>query len=283
MMSILSFGFSVLAVFFFSEATSVTSPYRKLNYDQHNPNSEYSSGKNGKKIVASARNRELGIQEMAIHDITIFFQGMSTPLYDNDRLAFRGSTAMSLIDSVVSGNDGYVTDKLSLSTDIVDEGDDYIVCNFKITLEKVVSSSILDIEMMVKDRIVHAFSDPAFVSSYIRLLKLSSTAFRQVTDVALTKFTPEPTQYPSFSLLEYHCEGLVLDLYGINALNQVDRYLLKIVVEGFLLERLQSKLDYGEFETVVVKFSFPNDFFFQQNENVYAGIRGCPIQLCCSF
>jgi len=208
-----------------------------------------------------------------LDDITIYFQGLPTSFDKNTRQAFEKSTERYLTESVLAG-----TSDFKFSSKITDQGRGYVICDFEIELQGKAAPSISAAEVMFRDLISYSFNDAYSNKSYIKLLKDSSFNFRNIKAVSLVaKWTSEPTRspkptaimtdsptlVPASSLLEFYVDGLFLEFYGIAELNQLDRYLLKIVTEKFLQGAIIPELG-ADFQKVTVKLTVSEDYFFNK-------------------
>eukprot|EP00588_Corethron_pennatum_P003015 CAMPEP_0194297804 /NCGR_PEP_ID=MMETSP0169-20130528/59808_1 /TAXON_ID=218684 /ORGANISM="Corethron pennatum, Strain L29A3" /LENGTH=1196 /DNA_ID=CAMNT_0039047711 /DNA_START=302 /DNA_END=3892 /DNA_ORIENTATION=- len=246
----------------------------ELNSDKFNINR-----KNSKKLVdfsdsdilldsnrvAFPRKRSLQKKtiDIFIKDVKLWFRKLPPSLDLNDILAFEGSTSISLGISVFLSDKGYDSSNSSLTVKIVEQGEEYMVCDFKITIENS-ASSVTQIRKMFTELIYKSFGDEAFIDQYIRLLQMSSPTFKKVTDVSLTEWTPEPTSSPTTSLVYIEFDGLMMEFYGINQLRPSQKRVLKTITEEFLLKTLKSELDYEKFGNVQLEFSFSNKFVFHK-------------------
>lgn len=220
--------------------------------------------------VRSLANAE---KTVFLNDITIYFQGLPTLFDENTRKAFEKSTERYLTESVLAG-----TSDFKFSSKITDQGRGYVICDFEIELQGKAAPSISAAEVMFRDLISYSFNDAYSNKSYIKLLKDSSFNFQNIKAVSLVaKWTSEPTRSPepttittatptlspASPLQEFYVDGLFLEFYGIAELNQLDRYLLKIVTEKFLQGAIIPELG-ADFQQVTVKLTVSEDYFFNK-------------------
>eukprot|EP00588_Corethron_pennatum_P005279 CAMPEP_0194301276 /NCGR_PEP_ID=MMETSP0169-20130528/61706_1 /TAXON_ID=218684 /ORGANISM="Corethron pennatum, Strain L29A3" /LENGTH=773 /DNA_ID=CAMNT_0039051507 /DNA_START=578 /DNA_END=2899 /DNA_ORIENTATION=- len=128
---------------------------------------------------------------------------------------------------------------------------------------------------MFRDLIEISFGDSTFLDTYVSLLRLSSKAFGDVEKLSLTEISSSVNSAMSilesspvkaqptaiFSQLTFVLPNVVLDYFGVNDLNQFERFLLKSITEEFLIGVLTIEIAYIKFEEVIVTFSDVDDFF----------------------
>jgi len=241
----------------------------KQDFVRHAPGGEYSKKKDDSPTevnkfqeptnnIYGGRSRSLATETIFIRHVEILFKGMSQFFDDGARRAFEDATAMSLLSYM-----GHDRSNLALTVDAVEKGRDYVVCDFKITWEDTTISSPIDANMAPKEIIAKIFGDPSFIESYIRLLKISSPAeFQHISEIGLLKWTPNPTPSPSSSVRDLQCEGIFLEYYGINTLNEADRSVIKVLTEEFLTDELVNGLGYTGIGKLSLQF-----FFFDHFDN----------------
>jgi len=207
---------------------------------------------------------------IVVSNVKIWFRGLPPSLTHHDKLAFEGSTSISLSNTIHLSSEGKYGSNFSLTVSIVAFGEDYLVCDFKTALFDGASLKLDDAEGQFRTSILDSFSEPTFIENYVRLLYLSSPTFKYITDVSLIPLTSEPTLFPTASLSDIRFDGIMLEFYGIRELNQFQMYLLKTSTEGFLLDSLSSEItsELGNsiFKEVFLEFFSTRNFYFNKLE-----------------
>uniref|UniRef100_A0A7S1FRD5 ShKT domain-containing protein n=1 Tax=Corethron hystrix TaxID=216773 RepID=A0A7S1FRD5_9STRA len=207
--------------------------------------------------ISRSLETKVGIKTASIENIPIWIRGLPGHLKEYDQHAIESILSMALID-FISNKERYSSSDLFLSVEIVEHDEGYLMCDFRIAMKE--ELAYFDLEIVYRDLITISFSDKYFIDLFVKLLKLSSKYMHGITDVSLTKLTDEPTSSPTMPLLMFQFSGITLEFHGINALTSVDRYLLKILTEEFLLNNLRSK--FGKvFGKVSLELSYENYYF----------------------
>jgi len=67
--------------------------------------------------------------------VKIWIKEIDLTLDDKEQLAFEGSTALYLSDSMHLNKNGYDSSNFELKVEIISQGEGYLVCDFEITID----------------------------------------------------------------------------------------------------------------------------------------------------
>ena len=203
-----------------------------------------------------------------LKDITIYFKGLPKSFDENSRQAFEKSTKIYFTESVLAETPGF-----KFSAKMTYHGRGYVVCDFEIELQGEAAPSLYAAEAMFRSLLAYSFNDAFSNKFFIKILKDSSIDFQNINAVSLIdkNWTPEPTSivtgnptsFPTSPLKEFDVGGIFLELYGINTLNALDRYLLEVITEKFLQKAIVPELG-ADFEQVTIKITESKDYFFSK-------------------
>jgi len=260
-------------------SSSVSNNWNYGNYDSESPlSNKLASISEINKPITYTKNtlaplkRFLWVESRDVLNIEkkIWLKGLPQSLPGNAKRAFESSTALSLIYSIILYDQGDIGTGFSLDVSVLEYGEGYVDCDFKITLHEISERprkiSLGATEDILQDLIWYSFLDESFKKNYLRLLNLSSKLFRNVIDVSLIEWTPVPSSFPT-SPIHFQIHSIVLEFFGINELNRVHKQLLENRTEQFLLNSLNNDWRlYTDFEKVSVDLLYSDKIFVDKIE-----------------
>eukprot|EP00588_Corethron_pennatum_P007704 CAMPEP_0194300254 /NCGR_PEP_ID=MMETSP0169-20130528/61155_1 /TAXON_ID=218684 /ORGANISM="Corethron pennatum, Strain L29A3" /LENGTH=318 /DNA_ID=CAMNT_0039050407 /DNA_START=160 /DNA_END=1113 /DNA_ORIENTATION=- len=188
-------------------------------------------------------------EPLSLRGLKIWFAGPVPRLSSSELLAFESSTVMSLSGLLSSG---------SLSVAHAAQHEAYLSCDVELTDAAPLNAAAFH-ESAFRKALRRSFADPAFVGSYLALLRTSLPGpFRDVTGASLSAPTARPSVSPTAAPPRVLVEGLLLAIRGTRGFNVFEWHLLRTTTEQYLTDALRAA-GYRNVRTVRLRIRLPSD------------------------